>query len=239
VNSEPSPANKASTSTRIVVADDHDLIRAGIRLVLDRQSDLEVVGEASNGREALELCRRLRPDVVLMDVSMPEMDGLAATRAIKQDNPAIGVLILTGFQNPDYLFEALKAGVAGYILKDAPKSELIDAIRRVLNGELLLDPSLAAELLRKMAREKEKESLGSQPEPKKGRKALLEPLTDRECEVLGLLARGQTNREIAQNLVVSPWTVKAHVGHIIGKLGVSDRTQAAVRAIELGLVTAE
>lgn len=230
------PLTNGSTPARLVLADDHYLIRVGLRLVLDGQSDLDVVGEASNGREAVELCRRLRPDIVLMDVSMPEMDGLAATRAIKQDNSTTGVLILTGSVNPDYLFEALKVGAAGYVLKDAPKSELLDAVRQVLAGELPLNPSLAAELLSKMAREKEKESPEPQPELKKSPKELLEPLTDRELEVLDLLARGQTNRQIAQNLVVSPWTVKVHVGHIMGKLDVSDRTQAAVRAIELGLV---
>ncbi len=219
-------ARRAQPSTaRLVIADDHDLARAGLRTMLSGERGLEVVGEASNGREALALCRRLKPHLVLMDVRMPEMDGLTATRAIKRECPGTSVVIVTMHENPDYLFEAIKAGAAGYILKDATRQEVIIAVRKVLQGESLMEPKLASQLLRRLAEE-------SKPRPD----ASAERLTRREIEVLRLLAQGKTNREIAQALVVSTGTVKVHVEHIIAKLGVSDRTQAAVRGIELGLI---
>lgn len=214
---------------RLLIADDHDLVRDGLRSMVGGEPDFEVVGEATNGRDALALCRTLRPDLVLMDVRMPEMDGLEATRAIKQEHPEIGVLIVTMHENPDYLFEAVKGGAAGYVLKDASRDELITAIRKALDGELPMDPDLAARLLRRLANEARDPAL---PSPGPG---LL--LTPPELEVLELLARGQTNPGIARSLVVSPGTVRTHVKQVIAKLGVSDRTQAAVRAFELGLVT--
>jgi DNA-binding NarL/FixJ family response regulator len=220
-------------SVRILIADDHDLVRDGLNRLLSLTPGLEVIGEASNGREAVELCRRLNPDLVLMDVHMPEMDGLEATRAIKAKQPSVRVLVVTTFENPNYLLEALKAGAAGYVLKDAPVARLINAIHRTLNGESPLNQELAALLLRRLAEEREQ----SVPEPRRPHKPLREPLTPREAEVLQLLASGQTNKQIAQTLVISKGTAKVHVERIIRKLEVSDRTQAAVHAIGLGLVT--
>ena len=246
---EASAGPRAGTA-RIVVADDHELVRSGMLRTLANEPDLEVVGEAGNGREALGLCRRLRPDLVLMDVRMPEMDGLQATRAIKAELPSVAVLVVTTYENPDYLFEALKAGAAGYILKDAPKRQLLGSIRRVLDGEAPLNQELAAQLIRRLAEgadptAQERRQQAGQPrqEPAvpprpQGREAPppLEALTPREVEVLQYLARGQTNPDIARTLSVSRGTVKVHVQHIIAKLGVSDRTQAAIRALDLGLI---
>src|SRR5918997_1937460 len=137
---------------RVLIADDHGLVRDGYKLMLEREEDLEVVGEASNGREAVELCRKLRPDLILMDVRMPEMDGLEATRRIKAEFPTTGVLVVTTYDNPDYLFEAIEAGAAGYVLKDAPKQQLVNAVRRTLNGESPLNQELAVQLISRFAR---------------------------------------------------------------------------------------
>jgi DNA-binding NarL/FixJ family response regulator len=225
------------TNTRLLIADDHDLVRDGLRSMLEGEPDFEVVGEAQNGREAFLLCRSLRPDLVLMDVRMPEMDGLEATRAIKREHPEVGVLVVTMHDNPDYMFEAIKGGAAGYVLKDASRDELIAAVRRALDGELPMDQDLAARLLRRLA----DEARESAREPARNRtRPPFEPelsLTPREREVLELLAQGQTNGGIARSLVVSTSTVRTHVKRVIAKLGVSDRTQAAVRAFELGIVT--
>lgn len=218
---------------RLLIADDHALIRDGLRRMLEGERDFEVVGEASNGWEALELCHTLEPDMVLMDVRMPEMDGLEATRAIKRQHPEIGVLIVTMHENPDYLFEAIKGGAAGYVLKDASRGELITAVRKALDGELPMDANLAVRLLQRLADETQQRSR----EPVRSSLELPKPLTSRELEVLKLLAQGQTNHKIAHYLAVSPGIVKTHAQHVIAKLGVSDRTQAAVRAFELGIVT--
>jgi DNA-binding NarL/FixJ family response regulator len=225
-----------SRPARLILADDHHLLRKGFQGLLASEPDLEVVGEASNGREAIELCHSLRPDLVLMDVRMPEMDGLEATRVIKREYPETGVLMVTMHENPDYLLEALDAGAAGYVLKDATADRLLSAVRRTLSGESPLNQELAAQLLRRLAEEKKQ---AHAPEPPKPRNPLREPLTPREAEVLQVLASGRTNQQIAQTLVISRGTVKVHVERIIRKLGVSDRTQAAVRAIELGLVSPE
>jgi DNA-binding NarL/FixJ family response regulator len=224
-------------SVRLALVDDHDLAREGLRDMLADESDLEVVGEAANGREALALCFRVRPDLVMMDVRMPEMDGLEATRMIKQEFPKISVLILTMHENPDYLLEAIRAGAAGYVLKDAPQHEVITAIRQVLGGESPLDPELAARLLRRLAAEEGERREGlAQSGRGQRQEQYVESLTPREQEVLGLLKLGHTNREVARMLVISPGTAKNHVEHIIRKLGVSDRTQAVVRALELGIL---
>jgi DNA-binding NarL/FixJ family response regulator len=190
-----------------------------------------VIGEASNGIEAIEMCRRLRPDLILMDVRMPEMDGITATRRIKEELPGVGVLMVTMHENPDYLLEALNAGAAGYVLKDAPADRLISAVHRTLNGESPLNQELATLLLRRLADEQQRKP---QPPPQTDGKPPINSLTPREREVLTLLTTGQTNQQIADSLNISKGTAKVHVERIIRKLDVSDRTQAAVRAIELG-----
>src|SRR5919107_292995 len=218
---------------RIIITDDHALVRDGLRSMLDDEPGLEVVGEAANGQEALELCRSLKPDLVLMDVRMPEMDGLEATRAIKQELPSTSVLMVTMHENPDYLLEALNAGAAGYVLKGASGDRLVNAINRTLKGESPLNQELAAQLLRRLA-DKSGNQAQPPPQPQSRENQLAQELTPREYEVLGLLARGQSNPEIAETLTISRSTVKVHVERIIRKLEVSDRTQAAVRALELG-----
>jgi DNA-binding NarL/FixJ family response regulator len=220
-----SSVNACERLKRVVVADDHDLVRAGLRCLLSGERGLEVVGEAANGRDALMLCRRLQPDVVLMDVRMPGIDGLAVARAIKHESPATTVILFTMYESAHYLMEALKAGAAGYLLKGASKLEIVNTVRQVLAGESVLRAELVLQLLRR----------ASGPT---GDLGVAHRLTRREYDVLGLIALGQTNREIADTLTLTVSTVKTHVEHVIDKLSVSDRTQAAVRAIELGIVSA-
>src|SRR5829696_4532493 len=244
MNEDPRPPSRERDPSRIVIADDHPLYRSALRQMVDGQPDMEVVGEAENGREALELCRDLHPDVVLMDLRMPEMDGLAATRAVKLELPGTIVLVLTAFGDPDHLSEALKAGAAGYVLKQSDPQEITDAIRKVLDGELALNQELAMSLLRHLLAEASTQSEPAAAPPatpvesfeEHQRARLLDALTERELEVLGLVARGHTNQQIAQSLLVSVSTVKKHIHHIISKLEVSDRTQAAIKAIELGVL---
>jgi DNA-binding NarL/FixJ family response regulator len=216
---------------RLILADDHHLLRRGFKSLLSGESDLEVIGEASNGIEAIEMCRSLRPDLILMDVRMPEMDGITATSRIKEELPGVSVLMVTMHENPDYLLEALNAGAAGYVLKDAPADRLISAVHRTLNGESPLNQELATLLLRRLADEKQHKP---EPTPETDDKPPINSLTPRETEVLTLLTTGQTNQQIADSLNISKGTAKVHVERIIRKLDVSDRTQAAVRAIELG-----
>jgi len=237
---EETPDMQDETSpARILIADDHALIREGIQAMLESEPDLDVVGEATNGQEALELCHELCPELVLMDVRMPIMDGLEATRKIKRECPETSVLMVTTYESSDYLFEAIKAGAAGYVLKNATKPQLSDSIRRTLGGESPLNQELAMEMLRRFALEEESPTERPPKPEEPSRQPLDESMTDRELEVLPLLASGLTNREIARRLMISPGTVKHHVRHIASKLGVSDRTQAAVRAVELGLLTRE
>jgi DNA-binding NarL/FixJ family response regulator len=229
--------------TQIVIAEDHPLFREALRLTLSREAGLEVVGEAVDGIEALELCRRLQPELVLMDLGMPRMDGLEATRKIKSELPRTIVLVLTASVEVGSLSEALRAGASGYVLKDASPQQIIEAVRRVLRGESPLDQELATELLLRLMDEGlEEESTRSsavsspqRPSEERSEPALLKLLSPREIEVLRLVVQGQTNQEIAQNLLVSVSSVKKHMHDIITKLGVSDRVQAAVRAMELGL----
>ena len=218
------------TTTSIVVVDDHPLMRCALRQMLRTQADLEVVGEAADGREAVELCRRLQPDLVLMDVSMPRMDGLEATRQIKRELPRTIVLILTASDYPHDLSEALKAGAAGYVLKEAPTTDTLSAVRKVLAGEAPLEQDVSTRLLMHLMEDAPK----SEERPQQG--SLRDSLTPREIDVLRLTARGFTNQQMAHALRISVSTVKKHLRGVVSKLGVSDRTQAAVRAVELGVL---
>jgi DNA-binding NarL/FixJ family response regulator len=214
---------------RILLADDQALVRTGFRLVLSSEEGLQVVGEAANGREAVALARRVRPDVVVMDIRMPEMDGIEATRALA--GPGVGdpvkVLILTTFDLDAYVAEALRAGASGFLLKDSPPEELIHAIRVVASGDALLSPSVTRRLLEKFATQ----AVGAVATVPG-----LADLTERELEVLKLVARGLSNAEIAEHLVVGETTVKTHVSRVLSKLDLRDRVQAVVLAYEAGLV---
>jgi two-component system, NarL family, response regulator LiaR len=231
--------DRASSAGRLLITDDHAMVREGIRTMLASEPDLEVVGEAENGQEALKCCRSLSPDLVLMDVRMPEMDGLEATRAIKKERPQTSVLMVTTHDSPDYLLDAIKAGAVGYVLKDSTRQQLLSAVRRALSNEFPLNETLAMRLLKRLADEVQS---STEPLPKAKRRqeplpeSPAESLTTQELKVLRELARGKTNGEVAQALQISLSTAKTYVGHIIAKLGVSDRTQAAVRAVELGLL---
>jgi DNA-binding NarL/FixJ family response regulator len=213
-------------SIRVLIADDQSLVRAGFRLVLENHPDLEVVGEASNGHEAVHSAARLKPDVVLMDIRMPELDGIAATRTITARHPA-RVLVLTTYDLDEYVYDALQAGASGFLLKDTPPAQLADGIRAVASGEALLAPTVTRRLIEEFAR------LGPS---RRARPAELDELTPRELEVLRLLARGMSNAEIAATLVLGDTTVKTHVAHVLTKLGLRDRVQAVVLAYESGLV---
>jgi DNA-binding NarL/FixJ family response regulator len=213
---------------RVLIADDQTLVRDGFRMILDAQEDIEVVGEAADGIEAVAKARELRPQVVLMDVRMPNRDGLDATRALLRELPDIHVLILTTFDLNEYVYEAMKAGASGFLLKDAPRSQLIQGVRTVATGDALLAPAITRRLIEQFVR-RPPASIRSLP-PK------LSELTVRELEVLKLVAGGRSNAEIAAELYVSEATVKTHVGHALRKLGLRDRVQAVVFAYENGLV---
>ena len=221
--------------SRVLIADDHALLRMAIGSKLGSEEDLKVVGEAADGQEALDLCRKLRPDLVLMDVSMPAMDGVAATRAIKAEFPTTGVLMLTAHADENLLLEAVRAGAAGYVLKTARPHDLLAAVRGTLAGESPVDQELVMKLVRRLADEDGPRA--KPPSSSKGPQGAPDlSLTLRELEVLRLLAEGKTNRQISEDLYLSLSTVKRHLERIISKLGVSDRTQAAVRALELGFI---
>jgi DNA-binding NarL/FixJ family response regulator len=213
-------------SIRVLVADDQSMVRAGFRMLLSREPDIEVVAEASNGIEALELATRLRPTVVLMDIRMPELDGLQATRKILANQTSTRVLILTTFDLDEYVFEALKAGASGFVLKDDPPEQLLSAIRIVAAGAALLSPAITKRVI-------EKFTGMSQRQPPRA----LADLTDRELEVLELIARGLSNAEIGEQLYISDATVKTHITHILQKLNLRDRVQAVVLAHEAHLFT--
>jgi DNA-binding NarL/FixJ family response regulator len=219
----------AGRPVRVVVADDQHLVRTGFRMILESEDDIEVVGEAADGAKAVELCRRLGPDVVLMDVRMPTMDGIEATRRITASNggPAgVRVLMLTTFDLDDYVYAALRNGASGFLLKDTPPEELVRAVRLIVGGDALLAPSVTRRLVAELA----------QTQPRPTPPPAFGLLTSREREVLTLVARGLSNAEIAQELVVGETTVKTHVGRMLTKLGLRDRVQAVVMAYETGLV---
>ena len=216
---------------RVLLVDDQALFCEGLRTLLDLQPDIEVVGEANNGREAIECVARAAPDVVLMDIRMPVLDGVAATRDIRAHHPNTQVIVLTTFDDDEYVFEALRAGAVGYLLKDVASDRLAEAIRCAARGESFLQPSVAAKVVAEYTR------LADAPHARaRANQALVEPLSDRELEVLRLVATGASNKEIAAALVIAEGTVKNHVTNILGKLGVRDRTQAALKVKELGLV---
>jgi len=212
---------------RVLIADDQALVRAGFRAILETQADLEVVGEAQDGTEAVQLAEQLRPDVVLMDIRMPGLDGIEATRRLLREPDAPRVLMLTTFDLDEYLYQAMKAGAGGFLLKDAPRDQLVDAVRTVAAGDALLAPALLRRLV---------EDYISRPAPGAAPPAELDELTAREREVLTLIARGLANAEIAARIFVSEATVRTHVTHILAKLGLRDRVQAVVLAYETGLV---
>ena len=206
----------------ILVADDHPIVREGLRTFLELQEDMQVVGEAVDGEDAVAKTLELLPDIVLMDLAMPGVDGIEATRRIKSASPATKVIALTSFTDDDMVFPAVKAGASGYLLKDMDPKDLADAIRTVSNGEALLHPSVAAKLMKEMA--------------DGGSESIEHTLTNREVEVLQAIARGMSNKEIANDLVLSEKTVKTHVSNILQKLHLADRTQAALYAVKEGLV---
>jgi DNA-binding NarL/FixJ family response regulator len=214
---------------RVALADDQALVRAGFRMILDAEADIEVVGEASDGVEALEVTRKEHPDVVLMDIRMPELDGLEATRQISNDARLgeVRVLILTTFELDEYVFEALRAGASGFLLKDTEPVYLLRAVRVVAAGEALLAPSVTRRLIGEFV---------SRPERRGPAPASLERLTEREREVLALVANGLSNEEIAEALVISPATARTHVSRTMVKLGARDRAQLVVHAYQSGLV---
>lgn len=210
----------------VLLVDDQAMIRAGLRMVLESEPDLVVVAEASNGAEAVQVGKRERPDVVLMDVRMPEMDGIEATRELLEAVPDAKVIVVTTFDIDDYVYGALRAGASGFLLKDAPPDDLITAIRVVAGGDALIAPSVTKRLIAEFAGRREEKPVHG-----------LDDLTERETEVLALIARGMSNSEIAEELFVSETTVKTHVSHILNKLDLRDRVQAVVAAYEAGLVT--
>jgi DNA-binding NarL/FixJ family response regulator len=212
----------------VLIADDQTLVRTGFRMILDAEEDLRVVGEAKDGTDAVEAARRCHPDVILMDIRMPRMDGLEATRRIVRGSDAPKVLMLTTFDLDEYVFDALRAGASGFLLKDAPPEQLVAGIRAVAEGQALLAPAITRRLIETFVQGAPR---AATPPPE------LEELTDREREVLRLMARGLSNAEIANELIVSSTTVKTHVARVLSKLSLRDRVQAVVLAYETGIVT--
>jgi NarL family two-component system response regulator LiaR len=209
---------------RVLIADDHAILRKGIRALLSTEPDIQVVGETGDGLETVAQAQALRPDVILMDLVMPEMDGIEATRRITAEQPGVHILVLTSFAADDKVFPAIKAGALGYILKDSGPAELVQAIHQVYRGQPSLEPSIALKMLQELSHPPQRP-----PTP--------EPLSERELEVLRLLAQGKSNREIADQLVITELTVRTHVSNILGKLHLASRTQAALYALKEGLAS--
>ena len=217
---------------RVILADDHPVVRRGVAAIIDIEDDIEVVGAAANGEEALKMVRSFKPDVVLMDLQMPIMDGVEATKRIRTQAPHIPVIILTTFNDDEYIYDGIAAGARGYLLKDADPDELIEAIRAASRGESLLHPAVAARILDRFYNM----STQSTPPKKTAQAISLPKLTRREGEVLKLMAKGARNKEIGKTLVIAERTVKVHVGNIFNKLNVNNRTEAVVLAMKMGLL---
>lgn len=212
---------------RIVIADDHAVVREGTRALLEKEEDMEVVGEASDGEEAVKLIERLKPDIAILDVSMPKLSGIEVTRQVKALLPSLGVLILSAYDNDEYVFALLEAGAAGYLLKDGPGREIAESVRTVYSGESVLHPSIARKVIHRALTSATKTGTGK-PET---------DLSDREIEVLKLAAKGMTNRDIADSLCISIRTVQGHVNSIFHKLNVGSRTEAVFQSIKKGLLS--
>ncbi|HET7356442.1 MAG TPA: response regulator transcription factor [Nocardioidaceae bacterium] len=213
--------------TQVLLCDDQELVRTGFRLILDLEPDIEVVGEAADGKHCLRMVAQERPDVVLMDVRMPEMDGIEATRRLCEASSTTKVLMLTTFDLDEYVYDAMRAGASGFLLKDAPRAQLVNAVRVIARGESLLAPTVTRRLVERFV---------ALPPPGSGPPAAMASLSDREREVLRLVARGMSNAEIAEELTLGEATVKTHVGRLLAKLGLRDRVQAVVLAYESGFV---
>lgn len=214
---------------RILLADDHALVRQGTRELLEQQEDLEVVAEASDGKEAVQLALRERPDVVIIDFAMPRLNGIEATRQIKAVAPNIAVLVLTAYDSEQYVFAFLEAGAAGYLLKDVSVDELVKAVRAVYAGESVLHPAITRKVISRFARPGERQGPGN----------VLDQITERELEVLRLAARGMSNRDIARELDISMRTVQTHLSNVFNKMGVGSRTEAVMLGLRKGLITLE
>jgi len=219
---------------RILLADDQELIRKGLTIILNHQPDLEVVGQAADGAEVIHLAKALRPDVILMDLKMPNVNGIQATRQIVSTQPRAQIIVLTTYDTDEWVFEAIRAGAVGYLLKDATTDTLVEAIRSVMRGESQIDPAVARRVLREFQHLMGASAVTT-PEPP-AEEVTLEQLTAREAEVLQLLAEGLSNKDIATQLVLSEGTVKNHISAILAKLHANDRTQAVVTALKRGLV---
>jgi DNA-binding NarL/FixJ family response regulator len=209
---------------KVIICDDQDIVRDGLELLLKLETDIEIVGVASDGAEAVELTVQKKPDLVLMDLKMPVMNGIDATREIRTKYPDVKVLVLTTYSTDEWVFDAIRAGASGYLLKDAPREGVLSAIRGTLEGGTYIDPSVAGKLLSQVSGSKKKPAT-----------LITSKLTEREVEVLGLVARGLSNEDISKQLFLSEGTVRNHIGSIVSKLGVSDRTQAALIAVQHGL----
>jgi DNA-binding NarL/FixJ family response regulator len=216
-------------SIRVLLADDQALFREGLETLLSVHKDIQVVGQASNGQEAVNLAVKLRPDVILMDMQMPILNGIGTTRRLKQSLPECRIIMLTTFNDNETIFDALRAGAMGYLLKDVGSAQLAESIRATVRGESILDPSVAAKVVQEFSRVSSLVG-GTSSE------ILPEPLSEREIELLRLIASGLSNKEIGETLFITEGTVKNHITHILGKLGVRDRTQAAIKAKEIGLI---